>query len=341
MRRLITPEPGDADVLKVDEVADLQPLPHEVLVNVNAAGLNFADVLARQGLYPDAPPYPNCMGYEFAGVVEAVGSKVEGDWQDKRVFGLSRFNAQAEQVCVPADQLFALPEAMDFETAAAIPVNYLTAWQLLVVMGSLQPEETILIHNAGGGVGLAALDIARKIGARTLGTASPGKHAFLKERGLDEAIDYRADDWENEVAQLTDNKGVELIIDPIGGSHLKRSYKSLRSTGRLGMFGISSASESGLKGRLKLLPTVAGMPILHPIGLMNANKGVFGVNLGHLWEETGKIRIWMERLLEGYNEGWVRPHVDKVFRFSEGAEAHRHLEQRRNIGKVILVPDGR
>ncbi|MFE8072281.1 medium chain dehydrogenase/reductase family protein [Marinobacteraceae bacterium S3BR75-40.1] len=338
MRRLITPKPGDADILTVEQTEDLKPGNGEVVVNVKAAGLNFADVLARQGLYPDAPPYPNCMGYEFAGTVQSLGSQVDERWEGKRVLGLSRFNAQAEQVCVPVEQLFEMPEDMDFETAAAIPVNYLTAWQLLVVMGSLQPEETVLIHNAGGGVGLAALDIARHIGARTLGTASPGKHDFLRERGLDEPIDYRNHDWEEEVARLTDRKGVELIIDPIGGSHLKRSYRNLRSTGRLGMFGISSASDSGLMGRLRLLPAVAGMPFFHPVGLMNVNKGVFGVNMGHLWEETDKIRIWMDRLMTGYADGWVRPHVDKVFKLEEGAQAHRHLEQRRNMGKVVLVP---
>lgn len=339
MQRVITPQAGSPDVLTLEDAPDLTPGPDQVVVNVKAAGLNFADVLARQGLYPDAPPFPNCMGYEFAGIVEAVGPGVDSNWQARQVFGLSRFNAQATQVCVPVDQVFELPEGMDFETAAAIPVNYLTAWQLLVVMGSLQPEETVLIHNAGGGVGLAALDIARHIGATTFGTASPGKHDFLKKRGLDAAIDYRSGSWEAAVARLTDSKGVELIIDPIGGSHWKRSYRALRSTGRLGMFGISSASESGLKGRLKLLPTLAGMPILHPIGLMNNNKGVFGVNMGHLWEENDKIRIWMERLLQGYKHGWLRPHVDKAFRFSEAAEAHRHLELRRNIGKVVLVPD--
>jgi synaptic vesicle membrane protein VAT-1 len=115
----------------------------------------------------------------------------------------------------------------------AIPVNYLTAWQLLVVMGSLKPEETVLVHNAGGGVGLAAIDIARHIGATTCGTASSGKHAFLIQRGLHQAIDYRTKDWAVEVDRLTAGKGVSLIIDPLGGNHWKKSYKALRSTGRL------------------------------------------------------------------------------------------------------------
>ncbi|WP_097462417.1 synaptic vesicle VAT-1 family membrane protein [Mangrovitalea sediminis] len=337
-RRLIVPHAGGADVLRVETAAETMPESGQVIVDVRAAGLNFADVLARQGLYPDAPEFPACLGYEFSGVVSRVGKGVDASWHGREVLGLSRFNAQAEQVCVPLEHVFPKPGSMSFETAAALPVNYLTAWQLLVIMGALQPEDTVLIHNVGGGVGLAALDVAKHIGARTLGTASPGKHDFLRERGLDHPIDYRQGDWEEEVAKLTQRKGVELIIDPIGGSHLKRSYRALRSTGRLGMFGVSAASESGLMGKFRLAGVALGMPIFHPVGLMNGNKGVFGVNLGHLWDEVEKLQCWLQKLLEGYADGWVRPHVDAVFSFDEAADAHRHLEERKNIGKVVLVP---
>lgn len=338
MRRIIIPKAGAAEVLRIETVADLLPEAGQLVVKVKAAGLNFADVMARQGLYPDAPALPACMGYEFAGEVLSIGAGVDAGWLGQRVFGLSRFQAQAEQVTVAVDQVFAIPDGLLDAQAAAIPVNYLTAWQLLVAMGGLQPEDTILIHNVGGGVGLAALEIARHIGARTLGTASPGKHAFLKARGLDEAIDYRHQDWEPEVHRLTDGRGVELIIDPIGGSHLKKSYRALRSTGRLGTFGVSSATESGWVGQLKLLKMVMGMPILHPVGLMNQNKGVFGVNMGHLWSENAKIRAWMNRLLAGVEAGWIKPHVDRIFSFEQASEAHRYLEERRNTGKVILQP---
>ena len=339
MRRIVIRRAGGPDQLQVEDVPELSPGRGEVVVQVRAAGLNFADVLARQGLYPDAPALPACVGYEFAGDVIATGGQVEESWRGRRVFGLSRFNAQAEQVRVPVEQVFELPDAMDYAVAAAVPVNYLTAWQLLVVMGSVQPEDTVLIHNAGGGVGLAALDIARHIGARTLGTASPGKHDFLRERGLDEAIDYRNHDWSVAVARLTGGRGVEFVLDPIGGAHLHKSYQALRATGRLGMFGVSAAAESGLMGKLRLLKVAAGMPIFHPVGLMNANKAVFGVNMGHLWDETDKIRRWMQAVLKGYDEGWIRPHVDRSFPFSEAPQAHLYLEQRKNRGKVILVPD--
>lgn len=339
MKRVIIPGAGKAEVLKLEERPSLTPSKGEVRINVKASGVNFADVLARQGLYPDAPAFPACVGYEVSGLIDAVGPEVDSNWIGKPVLAMTRFNGYAEEVVVSVDQVFDKPESLSFEQAAAIPVNYLTAWQLLVVMGALQPTDHVLIHNAGGGVGLAALDIARHIGATTIGTASPGKHAFLKERGLDYAIDYRNQDWQPTLNKITNNAGVELIIDPLGGNHWKRSYKALRSTGRLGMFGISTASESNLVGKLKLLKVALQMPFFHPVSLMNDNKSVFGVNMGHLWHESAKIRVWMEALLQGVEDGWVNPYVDKAFPFSQASDAHLYLEQRKNKGKVVLIPD--
>jgi NADPH:quinone reductase-like Zn-dependent oxidoreductase len=206
------------------------------------------------------------------------------------------------------------------------------------VMGSLQANESVLIHNAGGGVGLAALDIAKKIGATTFGTASPGKHQFLRERGLDHPLDYRNQDWLPVLKELTNGRGVELVIDPIGGSHWKKSYAALRPTGRLGMFGVSSASANGLRGKLKLIKAAALMPRFHPLGLLNKNRGVFGLNLGHLWHEPEKVATWMKVILDGVSEGWIRPFVDKAFPFAQAGDAHSYVEARKNIGKVVLVP---
>jgi NADPH:quinone reductase-like Zn-dependent oxidoreductase len=227
---------------------------------------------------------------------------------------------------------------LTFEQAAAIPVNYLTAYALLVVMGSLHEGESILIHNAGGGVGLAALDIAKKIGAVTYGTASPSKHKFLTDRGLDHPIDYRNQDWQPQLMQLTNGRGVDLIIDPIGGSHFKKSYNALRHTGRLGMFGVSSGSANGLSGKLKMLQAAIQMPRFHPLGLFNKNRGVFGLNLGHMWHEPEKVALWMRDILRGVDEEWIRPHVDQAFSFADVGKAHRRLEERKNIGKVVLIP---
>lgn len=338
MRQVVTTRNGGVEVLEVQQAADPQAGPGEVVVQVKAAGLNFADILARQGLYPDGPKKPCVMGYEVAGVVEAVGEGVATQRVGQSVVAMTRFRGQAEKVVVAATQLFEKPESLTFEQAAAVPVNYLTAYALLVVMGGLRQGESVLIHNAGGGVGLAALDIARNIGATTYGTASPGKHEFLRERGLDHPIDYRNQDWLPVLKQLTGGRGVELVIDPIGGSHWKKSYAALRTTGRLGMFGVSTASANGLRGKFKLLKAAAQMPRFHPIGLLNKNRGVFGLNLGHMWHEPEKVGEWVQAIIAGIDEGWVRPHVDKAFGFAQAGEAHSYMESRKNIGKVVLVP---
>jgi NADPH:quinone reductase-like Zn-dependent oxidoreductase len=131
---------------------------------------------------------------------------------------------------------------------------------------------------------------------------------------------------------------VELVIDPIGGAHWKKSFSALRHTGRLGMFGVSTASAVGLKGKLKLLKAVVQMPWFHPFGLLNRNKGVFGLNLGHLWHEPEKVASWFRVIMDGINEGWVRPYVDKAFSFDQVGEAHKYIESRKNIGKIVLVP---
>ncbi len=338
MKHIVITRPGGPEVLKVQETPDLTPTAGEVRIAVKAAGLNFADIMARLGLYQDAPKFPCTVGYEVAGVIDAISPSIDPSWLGKEVIALTRFKGQAEQVVVPLHQIFEKPATLSFEQAAAIPVNYLTAYQLLVAMGGLQPYETVLIHNAGGGVGLAALEIANHIGADTFGTASRGKHNFLKERGLKHAIDYRNQDWKAELLQLTAQRGVDLITDPIGGSNLRQSYHALSNTGRLGMFGISTVAQPGLNGKLQLLKMVAQTPIFHPFGLMNQNKGVFGVNMGRLWHEHKKINHWMSAILKGHQEGWINPHVDKVFSFAQAGEAHSYIEDRKNIGKVILTP---
>lgn len=340
MKQVVITKPGDIDVLAVEQASDPQPGPDEVLIDVKAAGINFADIMARKGMYPDAPPMPCVVGYEVSGIVEQVGSNVDAALKGKEVLAMTRFKGYSSKVSVPAIQTFEKPDNLSFEEAAAIPVTYMTAWQLLVAMGGLKQGESLLIQNAGGGVGLAALDIAKHIGAVTYGTASSRKHSFLKERGLDHAIDYTTQDWEKEIDRLTEGKGVDLVIDPLGGNHWKKSYRALRSAGRLGMFGISTASKSGQgKGsKLSMLKAAIGMPFFHPVGLMNVNKGVFGVNMGHMWHEAEKLAGWMAEIMKGVEAGWVRPYVDKVYPFDETGEAHRYIEGRGNIGKVILVP---
>ncbi len=337
MKQILLTKHGAPEVFKVREVPEPMPSSGELKVCVKAAGVNYADVMARLGLYPDAPPPPCVVGYEVSGIVEAVGPDVDPSWIGKEVIAATRFGGYSSKLCVPLSGVFSKPPCLSFEQAGGLFVNYVTAWQLLVALGGLKKGETLLIHNAGGGVGLAALDIAKHIGASTLGTASERKHDFLKERGLGQAIDYRSQDFTKEVRKLTQGRGVDLVIDPLGGSHWKQSYAVLAPAGRLGMFGMSTATESRV-GFFGLLKFLGGTPWFHPISLMNKNRGVFGVNVGHLWEETRLVRGWVEEILRGVQDGWVNPHVDRPFRLEEAARAHRYLEERRNIGKVVLIP---
>jgi NADPH:quinone reductase-like Zn-dependent oxidoreductase len=340
MKQIVITKYGDPDVLTIQEKKDPKPSAGEVLIKVKAIGVNFADILARKGLYPDAPKPPCVVGYEVSGIIETAGQGVDSSIVGKSVLALTRFNGYSDKVCVSENAVFTIPGSLDFERAAAIPVNYLTAYQLLCVMGGLKKGESVLIHNAGGGVGLAALDISLHLEAVTYGTSSVGKHSFLMERGLNHPIDYRNQDFLASIMSLTGGKGVEMIIDPIGGKNWKKNYRALRSTGRLGMFGVSTVTESTM-GRLfqfiKLMPQI---PWYNPLGLMNANKSVFGVNLGHMWNESNKIDGWMQKILQGVEDGWVRPHVDRTFLFEQAGEAHAYIEARKNIGKIVLVTSG-
>ena len=330
---------GGPDRLEVRSGTAKDPGPGEVQVEVAAAGINFADILARQGLYPDAPPLPCVVGYEVSGTVAALGAGVDDLEVGQEVLALTRFGGYSSGLIVPAAQVFAKPATLTHAEAASIPVAYLTAWQLLVVQGGLREGDTVLIQNAGSGVGLAALDVARHVGARSIGTASKGKHEFLLGRGLGHAVDYRTGDWTSEVRELTDGRGVDLVVDPLGGESFRKSRTVLRATGRLGMYGVSAASSNrGLVGKLQLARTAALMPLFHPVPLMNRNHGVFGVNLGHMWDEVDRLRGWMEEVVRGVDDGWVRPHVDSSWSFARAAEAHEHIEARRSTGKVVLVP---
>ncbi len=338
MKQIWITRHGGPEALEVKETPLPPPGPGEMTVAVKAAGFNFADLLATKGLYPDAPTPPCVLGYEIAGTVETVGAGVDPRWLGKDVFAFTRFGGYSGKINLPVGQVFEKPENLTLEEAAAVPVNYITAYQLVVAMGGLSKGETILIHNAGGGVGLAALQFARKIGAVILGTASAGKHAFLKKQGLQQAIDYRNRDWVSEVRKLTGGKGVDLILDPLGGASWKKNYRLLRPTGRLGVYGISSMSETKGPKLLALLKLLYHMPLFNPVSLMNGNRGVFGANLGHLWGEVEKVQGWFSEILKGVREGWLKPHVDRTFTFAEAVEAFHYVEARRNIGKILLVP---
>ena len=340
MRQIWITKFGPPEVLSLKEARDPVPEAGELRIRVAASGVNFADVVGRLGLYPDLPPIPVVPGYEVSGKVDAVGTGVAADWVGRDVLAMTRFGGYADVVCVPVDQVFVVPPGMSALEAAAIPVNYFTAWQLVVVMGALKRGETILVHSAGGGVGIAATQIAKHIGARVIGTASAAKHAELRALGVDELIDYNREDFETRARQITEGRGVELILDAIGGESFKKGYRLLAPTGRLGMFGISAAVTGKERNLLSMLSLLVKTPWLqfNPVSLMNANKGVFGVNLGHMWGEAERIREWGESLLDLWKQGAIKPKIAQSFKFDEVAAAHHFIQDRKNIGKVLLVP---
>lgn len=340
MQQIWIPKAGDPDVLELREAPDPTPAPGELRIRVAAAGINFADIMGRLGLYPDLPPMPVVVGYEVAGTVDAVGDGVDASWVGREVLGRCRFGGYSSLVCLPQIQVHALPKGMSLLEAAAIPVNYLTAYQLVEVMGGLKAHETMLVHSAGGGVGIAATQLAKRIGARVIGTASAGKHARLLEMGVDACIDYRTEDFELRVLELTDGRGVELILDAVGGKSFTKGFRALAPTGRLGMFGMSSLATGRSSKIGTLIRALSGMPLFafNPLRLMNENKAVFGVNMGHLWDEAAMVNTWLDRLLEYYSDGAIRPQVDRSFTFDEAAAAHRYIQDRKNFGKVLLTP---
>ncbi len=340
MRQIWIMKAGAPEVLTLKEAPDPAPRSGELRIRVEASGVNFADILGRMGIYPDLPALPVVVGYEVGGRVDAVGDGVDAAWIGRDVFAMTRFGGYADVVCVPENQVFARPPGMSAEQGAAIPVNYFTAWQLVVVMGALRAGETMLVHSAGGGVGIAATQIAKHIGAQVIGTASSAKHAQLRSLGVDHLIDYRSEDFEARTREIMAGRGVELILDAVGGASFKKGYRLLAPTGRLGMFGISSAATGKERNIVSMLRTVASMPWFQftPVALINHNKGVFGVNLGHLWKELERIRGWSDSLLELWDQGAVRPQIARTFRFEEAAAAHHYIQDRKNIGKVLLVP---
>jgi NADPH:quinone reductase-like Zn-dependent oxidoreductase len=343
MRAVVQTGTGGPEVLQVQERPDPPVGPGEVRITVRAAGINFADTMARVGLYPDAPKPPCVMGYEVAGEIESVGEGVTALGPGDRVVAGTRFGGQAEMVSVPEGQVLPLADRLSYEQGAAIPVNYSTAYSGLVIMGGLKEGERVLIHAAAGGVGTAAVQIARMLGAEVFGTSSGSKHDAIRKLGVTHAIDYRTQDFEPEVMRITDGEGIDLAFDAQGPKSFRKDYRLLRPGGRLVMYGLAEASTGEGRSIPKLIESLARMPTAtfpwwKSLGMMNENKGVFGLNMLAWWDEEGSIERITGPLIEQIDEGGLEPIVAESFPFDRAGEAHQFIAERRNIGKVVLVP---
>jgi NADPH:quinone reductase-like Zn-dependent oxidoreductase len=344
VKALVQTGNGGPEVLRVQERPDPPVGTGEVRIAVKAAGINFADTMARVGLYPDAPKPPCVMGYEVAGEVESLGEGVSDFAVGDRVMAGTRFGGQAELVTVPADQVLPLPDRLSFEQGAAFPVNYGTAYAALIIMGGLREGDRVLIHAAAGGVGIAATQIARNVGAEIFGTASPSKHDAIRAQGVTHAIDYRSQDFEAEAMRITGGEGVDLIIDALGPTSFRKDYRLLRSGGRLVMYGLSEVTKEGARDIPAALKSFAKMPLAtipwwKSLALMNENKGVFGLNMLKWWEREGSLDRATEPLMADLEAGRLEPVVAESFPFERAGEAHEFIAQRRNVGKVVLFPN--
>jgi NADPH:quinone reductase-like Zn-dependent oxidoreductase len=323
---------GGPDVLKVRERPDPPLRAGEVRIEVAAAGINFADVMARMGVYPDAPKPPCVVGYEVGGTILELGEGVEGLTHGQRVLAGTKFGGYASQVVVPESDVVPLPDELTFEQGAAIPVNYATAWAGLIGYGNLQAGERVLIHSAGGGVGVAATQLAKRYGAEIYGTASPGKHARIKELGVDHALDYTVSGWENGLPKF------DLIMDAVAGKSFRRSYDLLRPGGRLVAFGASAVVAGEKRNPVSALRTLARMPRFSMIKQMSESKAVIGLNMLSLWKDRQTLSPWIEPLRELMADGTVQPVVAGAFSFEDAGDAQRMITERRNVGKVVLTP---
>lgn len=339
MGAVVNTRHGSADVLRVERRPLPSPKPGELRIRVAAAGLNPSEVNARQGMYPDAPPPPMVVGYEVSGIVESLGAGVKGFALGDRVWALCRFGGHAEVVCTPASFARRMPDAMGFETAAAIPVAYATAVILAHDFGRVREGDRVLLHMASGSVGLAVLQLCARIPNVTLiGTASASKHEALKKLGLHHAIDSTTEDFEARVRELTGGRGVDLVLDPIGGKNWKKNYRLLAPLGRLLVYGFSGATGPGKRSLARAVWQLLQTPIFLPLTLMEHNRAVMGLNMGRLFDQPELISRGLDTLARLADEGAIQPLVDSVFPFSRAAQAHLRLESRRNVGKVVLVP---
>ena len=336
MKSVILTKYGAPEVLTVKKLENIQPKSNEVRVKVHYAGINFAEIMARMKLYPGGPKPGSILGGEVSGIIDKIGEGVEGLNIGEKVMGLSPNGSYSSQVCIDSDAVIKLPDNFQLDEAAAFPIVYITAYMMMFDLGNLQDGDTFLIHGAGGGVGTAAIQLAKTKNVKIIGTSSSWKHEKLREMGVDKCIDYNTDDTEKEIMNFTNGKGVDLIIDPIGAKNWKTSYKVLAKMGKLIIYG----DQNLVKGD-KLRPLVAmkemySMPKYKPMDLMANNKAVMGYHLGRFKGHEWKVKRSIDNLIKIVNKYNLHPVIDSKFSYNEASTAHRHIQSRKNFGKVLL-----
>ncbi|MDG1524681.1 MAG: zinc-binding dehydrogenase [Candidatus Thalassarchaeaceae archaeon] len=332
MKRVIYARRGGLEAIEIVEEENPIPKANEVRIEVHRAGINFADLMMRQGLYGAAPDFPFTPGYEISGIIREMGSDVTGYAEGDRVVALSGFGGYSEQVVVDVNRVWPLPDNVSFDAAAAMPVTYLTAHHMLVYLGNFKPGDSILVHHAAGGVGTATAQLAIALEAGNVyGTASANKADFVEAQGMIHIP--RGDDF---VKRIKDESGgVHHALDPVGGKHIMESYRALRNGGRLYVFGASSAVKGPKRSILTALNMWRTTPRFDPIRMMNSNKSISGVHMG-MWKDEEVVREQMVSLAKMLELGLIDPVIDSVYRFEDVAAAQQHIHDRGNRGKVLL-----
>jgi NADPH2:quinone reductase len=323
MQAIEISEYGDASTLRTVERDRPEPGEGQVRIEVRAAGINFADIMQRRGHYTGGPEPPFHPGMEVAGVVDAVGEGV-GREPGQRVVGMVGGGGYAEFALGDARGLFDVPEGMSFEEAAGFPVQFLTAHNCLHEWGELEEGERVLVHAAAGGVGTAAVQLAREAGAEVFGTASTAeKLETAADLGCDHPINYTETDFAEAVNEITDGAGVDLVLDGVGGDTSQRSLDCLRDFGRMVVYGAAS-----------------GQPGHPDTGtLLFNNQRVIGYHLGEgMAQRPSRVMSAVPPLTELLEAGTVEVQVGHTFELAEAADAHRAIEARETSGKVVLVP---
>ncbi len=325
-----------SQAFEIREAAQPVPGAQQALIRVEAFGLNFADVMARLGLYKAAPPLPSILGYDVVGTVVTCGPDVKSVQPGDRVVALTRFGGYAEYTIAAEEALGKISEEMAPGVATALSTQYCTAYFLAFEMANLQSGDQILIHAAAGGVGTALVQFARHKNCEIFGTCSSSeKINFLRENQVDHPINYKDVDFVEAVGEVIGDGGLDVIFDPLGGKSIKKGYRLLGAGGRILCYGVSSMNQArSIFGKLRVL---AEFGIYHPVQFLKNSRGMIGVNMLSIADKkAAKINRILRNVIQLAEEGILRPHVGGEFSVNQLSEAHDFLESRRSMGKIIV-----
>lgn len=331
---------GGPDVLQLRARDSLPCGPRQIRVRVAFAGVNFADLAARAGVYGPAPKPPFAPGFEVSGRVVEAGSE-SGFTVGERVLACSRFGGYTDELVVDGARARRLPSAMSLEEGAALPAQYITAYHALTEVCRVRKGESVLVHAAAGGVGTAVVQLCGVLGLESFGTASNAeKLAYAHAQGLRHGIDTSRQDFETEVLRLTGGHGVDVALDANGGDSFARSFRCLAPGGRLVVFGAAAAMPRSLK-TLPDLPGAAWALLQQkkwgPFELIERNVSVCGLQVLLLWDQVELLGREIDALLFLREAGKIRPVIDQIFPLGRADEAHRYLHARKTRGKVLLA----